>query len=84
MPGRSHQYFATADYHDAYRLTFLSNERVIVVPDNGLDRYPPDRQKVEAAPDQVRIERLASSADAAASGDVLCRTPLLIARLIPK
>ena len=78
------QYLATADYHDAYRLTFLSNERVIVVPDNGLDRYPPDRQKVEAAPDQVRIERLASSADAAASGDVLCRTPLLIARLIPK
>src|SRR5262249_1176996 len=57
-----HRYFATADYHDAYRLTFLSDERVIVVPDKGLDRYPPYRQKVGAAPDQVRIERLTSGA----------------------
>ena len=37
----------------------------------------------EVAPDQVRIERLTSGADAVAP-DVLCRTPLLIARLIPK
>jgi hypothetical protein len=79
-----HQYFATADYRDAYRLTFLSHERVIVVPDMGIDRYPPYRQKVEAAPDQVHIEALTFGADAAAPGDVLCRTPLLMARRIPK
>jgi hypothetical protein len=79
-----HRYFANADYDDAYRLTFLSHERVIVAPDKGVDRYAPYRQKVEAAPDQVRIERVTSGAGAAAPGDVLCRTPLLMARLIPK
>lgn len=80
-----HQYFATAEYRDAYRLTFLSHERVIVVPDDkGHDRYPPYRHKVEAAPDQVHIERLTSAADAAAPGELLCRTPLLAARLIPR
>ena len=72
------------DYDDAYRLTFLSHERVIVAPDKGVNRYPPYRRKVEAAPDRVRIERVTSGADAAAPGDVLCRTPLLMARLIPK
>ena len=59
-----HQYFAHASYQDAYRLTFLSHERVIVVPDKGQDRYPPYRLKVDAAPDQVRIERLPSGANA--------------------
>jgi hypothetical protein len=78
------RYFATADYADAYRLTFLSHERVIVVPDKGIDRYPPYRQKVQAAPDGVHIEGLTFGADAAATGDVLCRTPLLMARRIRK
>lgn len=77
-----HLYFATAGYPDAYRLTFLSQERVIVAPDDGHDRYPPYRQKVDAAPDRVRIERLTSGAVAPAPDDVLCRTPLLIARRI--
>jgi hypothetical protein len=78
-----HRYFATADYRDAYRLTFLSNERVIVVPDKGIDRYAPYRRKVEAAPDQVHIEDPTSGAGAAPS-DVLCRTPLLIARRVAR
>jgi hypothetical protein len=56
----------------------------IVVPDKGQDRYPPYRLKVDAAPDQVRIERLPSGANAALTDDALCRTPLLTARLIPK
>ena len=81
---RDHRYFAIADYDDAYRLTFLSHERVIVVPDKGIDRYPRYRQKLEAAPDRVHIEAPTFGADAAAPGDVLCRTPLLIARRIPK
>jgi len=79
-----HQYFGHANYDEAYRLTFLSHERVIVVPDIEQDRYLPYRLKVDAAPDQVRIERLPSGAIAAPTDDALCRTPLLTARLIPK
>ena len=32
---------ALADYWMSYKLTFLSGERVIVAPTNGVDRYPP-------------------------------------------
>jgi hypothetical protein len=32
---------AFADYWLSYKLTFLANERVIVAPINGVDRYPP-------------------------------------------
>jgi len=32
---------ALADYWLSYKLTFLSGERVIVAPTNGVDRYPP-------------------------------------------
>jgi hypothetical protein len=42
---------ATADYWTAYRLTFLAQERVIVVPVNaGEDRYAPYRAAFDAAP----------------------------------
>jgi hypothetical protein len=44
-------HFAVADYWTAYRLTFLTNEGLVVVPVNEAeDRYPPYRQMVEAAP----------------------------------
>ena len=32
---------ARADYWLSYKLTFLTGERVIVAPANGVDRYPP-------------------------------------------
>jgi hypothetical protein len=44
-------HLAMADYWAAYRLTFLTNERLIVVPTNAAeDRYPPYRTAFEAAP----------------------------------
>jgi hypothetical protein len=40
-----------ADYWTAYRLTFLTNEELVVVPANaGEDRYPPYRQRFDVAP----------------------------------
>ena len=78
-----HRYFATADYDDAYRLTFLSNERVIVVPDKGHDRFPPYRRSSKPRPTGAHrtsdLRRRHGSA-----GRLLCRTPLLMARRIPK
>jgi hypothetical protein len=32
---------AVADYWVSYKVTFLSNERLILAPSNGIDRYPP-------------------------------------------
>jgi hypothetical protein len=77
-----HVYFANADYSDAYRLTFLSHERVIVIPDKAQDRYPPYRRVVEATPEQVRIDRIPPGVDAAARTGALCRAPLLTATLV--
>jgi hypothetical protein len=43
--------YATADYWASYRLTFLFQERIIVVPTNeGEDRYRPYRDAFDAAP----------------------------------
>lgn len=43
--------YAEADYWAAYRLTLLSNEQLIVVPNNTPeDRYAPYRRAFEAAP----------------------------------
>jgi hypothetical protein len=43
--------FAVADYWAAYRLTFLFGEDPIVVPTNeGEDRYPPYRRRMEDVP----------------------------------
>jgi hypothetical protein len=33
--------FAKAGYWQSYKLTFLTDERIVVVPIDGLDRYPP-------------------------------------------
>lgn len=47
---------AQADYWVSYRLTFLSREQVIVVPNNQAeDRYAPYRQAFEAAPSYAYI-----------------------------
>jgi hypothetical protein len=43
--------YAEADYWASYRLTFLSQERLVVVPTNAAeDRYPPYRRAFAAAP----------------------------------
>jgi hypothetical protein len=79
-----HTYSAHADYQEAYRLTFISHERVIVVPDRNEDRYPPYRRAVDAAPEQVRIDRISPAVQLPPDAGVLCRAPALVATLIPK
>jgi hypothetical protein len=39
---------ARAGYWLAYKLTFLSQERLIVAPVDGVDRYPPYAAAVES------------------------------------
>lgn len=69
-----------ADYWIAYRMTFLSDERIIVVPDErGFDRYARYRAIVAAAPEVARIVRVSSPV---ASGvAVACASPTLRATI---
>ena len=53
---------AYADYWLSYRLTFLTSERVIVAPTNGVDRYPPYTATVRANPSAPTIQRPAAGA----------------------
>jgi hypothetical protein len=46
---------AAADYWLSYKLTFLSGERIIVAPLNGVDRYPPYSELLRSTPDAPRI-----------------------------
>jgi hypothetical protein len=39
---------AFADYWIGYKLTFLTDERIIVAPNSGVDRYPPYTAHVQA------------------------------------
>jgi hypothetical protein len=48
---------AYGDYWLAYKITFLTGERVIVSPTTGVDRYPPFTDAVKQAPSPT-IERL--------------------------
>jgi hypothetical protein len=48
---------AYADYWLSYKLTFLTGERVIVAPVNGVDRYPPYTAIVRGQPSAPTIER---------------------------
>jgi hypothetical protein len=41
---------ASADYWVSYKLTFLANERLIVAPEGGIDRYPAYTAQVRAHP----------------------------------
>ena len=45
-----------ADYWTSYKLTFLSNEEIIIAPTSGIDRYPPYTEFVRALPAQDRME----------------------------
>jgi hypothetical protein len=46
---------AFADYWVSYKLTFLADERIIVAPDNGVDRYPRYTAYVRSQPAPPRI-----------------------------
>jgi hypothetical protein len=47
---------AFADYWISYKLTFLTGERIVVAPADGVDRYPPYTAQVRAAqPSPPRI-----------------------------
>jgi hypothetical protein len=79
-PGRPSRSAGIADYWIAYRMTFLSDERIIVVPDErDFDRYARYRAIVAAAPEVARIVRVSSPV---ASGvAVACASPTLRATI---
>ena len=62
---------AYADYWLSYKLTFLTGERIIVAPVNGVDRYPRYTAFVEAQPDAVTIERLPGGAAATSCSAII-------------
>lgn len=47
-----------ADYWTSYKLTFLSNEEIILAPTNGVDRYPAYTEFVRALPEHQRVTKL--------------------------
>lgn len=55
----------SADYWTSYKLTFLARETVIIVPDNGVDRYPPYTEFVHSLPAHQRVVLGAANAGSA-------------------
>ena len=49
-----------ADYWTSYKLTFLSNEDIILAPSSGVDRYPAYTELVRALPEDQRVTNLAT------------------------
>jgi hypothetical protein len=47
-----------ADYWTSYKLTFLSNEDIILAPTSGVDRYPAYTEFVRALPEDQRVTNL--------------------------
>jgi hypothetical protein len=47
-------------YWTSYRLTFLSNEAIILAPTSGVDRYPAYTEFVRALPEDQRVTNLAT------------------------
>jgi 4-amino-4-deoxy-L-arabinose transferase-like glycosyltransferase len=45
-----------ADYWTSYKLTFLSNEDIIIAPTDGVDRYPAYTEFVRALPPTARVD----------------------------
>jgi hypothetical protein len=52
-------------------VTFLTGERIIVSPVNGVDRYPRYTAFVEAQPDAPTIERLPGAAAATSCSEIV-------------
>jgi hypothetical protein len=53
--------YAFAGYWVAYKVTFLTGERVIVAPRDGLDRYSPYTTAVSARHDAPVIDDVSAS-----------------------
>ena len=49
-----------AGYWTAYKLTFLSNEEIIVAPTDGIDRYPKHSEYVRSLPPHHRMDEVSS------------------------
>jgi hypothetical protein len=47
-----------ADYWTSYKLTFLSNEDIIIAPTNGVDRYPKYTAFVRSLPPAARADEI--------------------------
>ena len=45
-----------AEYWTAYKLTFLAQERIVIAPTDGIDRYPKYTEYVRALPDEARMD----------------------------
>jgi hypothetical protein len=54
-----------ADYWTSYKLTFLSNEEIIIAPTNGVDRYPSYTAFVRSLPSEARAENTMRCGDSA-------------------
>ena len=67
---------AYADYWVSYKVTFLTGERVILAPNNGVDRYPPYTALVRAQPSPQTIGRVPPAAgNAIACQSIVQATP---------
>ena len=60
-----------ADYWLSYRMTFLSQEAIIVAPENGVDRYPSYSAHVATLDRVAHVRR--SAQETAAQGSPQCR-----------
>jgi hypothetical protein len=60
-----------ADYWISYRLTFLSDEEIIIAPDNGVDRYPPYSEEVASLDRTAHLRRVGG--EPPGSGATQCR-----------
>ena len=60
-----------ADYWLSYRMTFLSQEAIIVAPENGVDRYPSYSALVATLDRVAHVRR--SAQETAAPGSPQCR-----------
>ena len=52
-----------AEYWTAYKLTFLAQERIVVAPTDGIDRYPKYTEYVRALPAHERVHLRADTTD---------------------
>jgi hypothetical protein len=62
---------AFADYWLSYKITFLTNEQLIVAPSNGVDRYPPYTAAVRSAGAATAIERIPAGSSLSSCDEIL-------------
>jgi hypothetical protein len=52
-----------AEYWTAYKLTFLADERIIIAPTDGIDRYPQYTDYVKSLPERQQVRLKADTTD---------------------